>query len=105
MVESRKRATASLKVKYKSTTLGQFTQQFGLDVSHAGIFIKTKNALEPGALIRLELQLSDATPVIQGSGRVQWRRLPGPEGSLPAGMGIEFIRLEPDSRALVDRIV
>lgn len=105
MVDSRKRATASLKVKYKSATLGQFTQQFGLDISHGGIFIKTKSALEPGALIRLELQLSDATPVIQGSGRVKWRRVPAPESALPAGMGIEFIRLEASSRALVDRIV
>src|SRR5690348_7089045 len=105
MVDSRKRATASLKVKYKSATLGQFMQQFGLDISHGGIFIKTKSPLEPGALIRLELQLSDATPVIQGSGRVRWRRAQVAEGALPAGMGIEFVRLEPSSRSLVDRIV
>jgi uncharacterized protein (TIGR02266 family) len=105
MADSRRRATASLKVKYKSPTLGQFIQQFGLDISHGGIFIKTKSPLEPGALIRLELQLSDGTPVIVGSGQVRWRRQAASEGQPPSGMGIEFTRLDPESRRLVDRIV
>jgi uncharacterized protein (TIGR02266 family) len=105
MVDSRKRASASLKVKYKSTTISQFIQQFGLDISHAGMFIKTKAPLESGALIRLELQLSDGTPVIVGSGRVRWRRPTGSESQAPAGMGIEFTRLDPESRRFVDSIV
>lgn len=105
MVDSRKRASASLKVKYKSTTLSQFISQFGLDISHAGMFIKTKTPLEPGALIRLELQLSDGTPVIVGSGRVHWRRAATTQSQAPAGMGIEFTRLDPESRRFVDSIV
>jgi uncharacterized protein (TIGR02266 family) len=105
MVDSRKRASASLKVKYKSTTQSQFISQFGLDISHAGMFIKTKAPLEPGALIRLELQLSDGVPVIVGSGRVRWRRVAATQSQAPAGMGIEFTRLDPESRRFVDSIV
>jgi uncharacterized protein (TIGR02266 family) len=105
MVDSRRRASASLKVKYKSATVSQFVSQFGLDISHAGMFIKTKTPLEPGALIRLELQLSDGVPVIVGSGRVCWRRMAITQSQAPAGMGIEFTRLDPESRRFVDSIV
>ena len=63
-----------LKVKYKSATVDQFIEQFGTDVSRGGIFIKTKKPIEIGALLKLELQLNDASPVIHGIGRVCWRR-------------------------------
>lgn len=100
-----KRAPASLKVKYKSGTVDEFVEQFGTDVSLGGIFIKTKKPIEIGALLKLELQLSNASPVIHGVGRVCWRREPGPDPSLPAGMGIKFIKLDPGSRTIVERMV
>ena len=65
-----KRAPASLKVKYKSGTVDEFVEQFGTDVSVGGIFIKTKKPIETGALLKLELQLSNASPVIHGVGLV-----------------------------------
>ena len=107
MVDQRKdkRAPASLKVKYKSATVDQFIEQFGTDVSRGGIFIKTKKPLDTGALLKLELQLSDASPVIHGIGRVCFRRETPQEPNLPAGMGIKFIKLDPGSRAIVERIV
>jgi uncharacterized protein (TIGR02266 family) len=107
MVDLRKdkRAAASLKVKYKSATVDEFVEQFGTDVSRGGIFVKTKKPIEIGALLKLELQLSNASPVIHGVGRVCWRREPGPDPNWPAGMGIKFIKLDPDSRAVVERIV
>ena len=65
MADMRKdrRAPASLKVKYKSATVDHFIEQFGTDVSTGGMFIKTKTPLDIGALLKLELQLSDASPV------------------------------------------
>src|SRR5689334_4422362 len=101
-----KRSPASLKVKYKSATVDQFIEQFGTDVSTGGMFIKTKTPLEIGARLKLELQLSDASPVIQGVGRVCWRRMPNADPQAPPpGMGIKFEKLEDDSRATVERIV
>ena len=107
MAEQRKdsRSAASLKVKYKSATVDDFVLQFGTDVSRGGIFIKTKSPLEAGALLKLELQLSTAAAVISGIGRVAWRRVASQDPAKPAGMGIKFIKLEPASQAIVDRIV
>jgi uncharacterized protein (TIGR02266 family) len=107
MVDLRKdkRAPASLKVKYKSATVDEFVEQFGSDVSRGGIFIKTKKPIETGALLKLELQLNDASPVIHGIGRVCFRRETSTDPNLPAGMGIKFIKLDPESRTIVERIV
>src|SRR5687768_10729459 len=107
MAEQRKdsRSAASLKVKYKSATVDEFVLQFGTDVSRGGIFIKTKSPLEAGALLKLELQLSTAAAVISGIGRVAWRRVASQDPAKPPGMGIKFIKLEPASQAIVDRIV
>src|SRR5215510_11269690 len=107
MVDLRKdkRAPASLKVKYKSATVDQFIEQFGTDVSRGGIFIKTKKPIEIGALLKLELQLNDASPVIHGIGRVCWRRENSADPNVPSGMGIKFVKLEPESKTIVERIV
>jgi uncharacterized protein (TIGR02266 family) len=107
MTDPRKdtRAPASLKVKYKSATVDEFVEQNGTDISTGGIFIKTKKPLEIGALLKLEFQLSDASPVIHGVGRVAWRRMENAVPGMAAGMGIKFIKLEGESLAVVERIV
>src|SRR5689334_10957999 len=107
MAEQRKdsRSAAALKVKYKSASVDEFVHQFGTDVSRSGIFVKTKSPLEAGALLKLELQLSNATAVIAGIGRVAWRRASSTDPNRPAGMGIKFIKLEPASQTIVDRII
>jgi uncharacterized protein (TIGR02266 family) len=107
MTEMRKdrRAPASLKVKYKSATVDDFIEQFGADVSRGGIFIKTKRPLDTGALLKFEFQLHDGEPVIHGVGRVAWRRSEEQSrADLPAGMGIKFIKLAEESRAVIERI-
>ncbi len=107
MSEMRKdrRAPVSLKVKYKSATVDEFIEQFGIDISNGGIFIKTKKPLDTAALLKFEFQLQDGSPVIHGVGRVAWRRSEhNAKPDAPAGMGIKFIKLDDGSRAVVDRI-
>ncbi|MET0387503.1 MAG: TIGR02266 family protein, partial [Polyangiales bacterium] len=107
MTEMRKdrRAPASLKVKYKSATVDEFIEQFGADVSRGGIFIKTRKPLDVGALLKFEFQLHDGEPVIHGVGRVAWRRSEEQgRPDLPIGMGIKFIKLDEQSRTVIDRI-
>ncbi|HEX7481781.1 MAG TPA: TIGR02266 family protein, partial [Polyangiales bacterium] len=107
MSEMRKdrRAPASLKVKYKSATVDEFIEQFGTDISRGGIFIKTKKPLDAGALLKFAFQLQDGSAVIHGVGRVTWRRSEqNAKPDAPAGMGIKFIKLGDESRAVVDRI-
>ncbi|HVS01561.1 MAG TPA: hypothetical protein VMT16_02240, partial [Thermoanaerobaculia bacterium] len=52
-----------------------------------------------------ELALADGTGLLQGIGEVVWMREQDEAVERPAGMGIRFRQLDPQSRALVFRIV
>ena len=98
-----KRANVQLKVRYKSATVDEFIEQYAVDISRGGIFIKQKAPMPIGTLLKFEFQLKDESRLIHGVGRVVWRR---EEGSTEAaGMGIKFIKMDPESKVLVERIV
>ncbi|MCA9602935.1 MAG: hypothetical protein KC417_12960, partial [Myxococcales bacterium] len=54
-----------------------------------------------------EFQLKDESKIIQGVGRVVWTRDVGADTDAehPPGMGIKFIKMDPESSALVESIV
>lgn len=100
-----KRTLLSLKIRYKSATLEDFIERYASDISRGGVFIKAKKPLVVGTLLKFEFLLQDQSTLIHGVGRVVWRRDPSegiPENQ--SGMGIKFIKMDTDSRALVQRI-
>ena len=101
-----KRTPVTLKIKFKSATLDQFIERYSVDVSHGGIFIRTKDPLAVGTELKFEFQLQDASPLIAGEGVVVWTR--DPEGARPGvapGMGVRFDKLSPDSSDVLGRIL
>lgn len=101
-----KRAPVSLKVRFKSATLDEFIEHYAADISRGGLFIKSKQPMAIGTLLKFELQLKDESRIVQGVGRVVWKREAGDAGEgKPAGMGIKFIKMEGDSKTMVERIV
>jgi len=109
MADTRKdtRAPISLKVRFKSASLDEFIEQYSIDVSRGGMFIKSKTPLEIGTLLKFELQLKDESRLIQGVGRVVWTREPidAVDPAQPPGMGIKFIKMADESREVVDQVV
>ena len=100
-----KRTLLSLKIRYKSATLEDFIERYSSDISRGGVFIKAKKPLSVGTLLKFEFILQDQSTLIHGVGRVVWRR----EGAEtdpdnPSGMGIKFIKMDPESRSVVQRI-
>src|SRR4051794_8262563 len=96
----------SMTVRYKSATVDEFIEHHSHDVSRGGIFIKTPSPFLPGTLLKFEIRIADDKPMLQGVGRVVWKRdstTSGPDK--PAGMGVKFIKVDESSRALVDRLV
>jgi hypothetical protein len=84
-----KRTLLSLKIRYKSATLEDFIERYSNDIS----------------LLKFEFILQDQSTLIHGVGRVVWRREGAetdPEN--PSGMGIKFIKMDPESRSVVQRI-
>ena len=100
-----KRTLLSLKIRYKSATLEDFIERYSSDISRGGVFIKAKKPLAVGTLLKFEFMLQDESTVIHGVGRVVWRREQADASPQdPTGMGIKFIKMDADSRAVVQRI-
>ena len=100
-----KRTLLSLKIRYKSATLEDFIERYSSDISRGGVFIKAKKPLAVGTLLKFEFILQDQSTLIHGVGRVVWRRDEGEaDGDNPSGMGIKFIKMDPESRSVVQRI-
>ncbi len=101
-----KRTPVTLKIKFKSQTLDQFIERYSVDVSHGGIFIRTKDPLAVGTPLRFEFQLKDATPLIRGEGTVVWTRERDPSrAGIAPGMGVRFDRLGDGSQEVLDKIL
>jgi uncharacterized protein (TIGR02266 family) len=96
----------SMTVRYKSATLDEFIEHHSHDVSRGGMFIKTPQPFPPGTLLKFEVRIAEDRKVMQGVGRVVWKRdasLSDPD--LPGGMGVKFIKLDDDSRRLIDQLL
>lgn len=100
-----KRAPISIKVRFKSATLDEFIEQYSLDISRGGIFIKAPKPMAVGTLLKFEFRLKDDSRLIHGVGRVVWNRDEDSSSGKPPGMGIKFIKMDPESRALVEQMV
>jgi len=101
-----KRTPIALKVRFKSATVSEFIDHYSSDISKGGIFIKSKSPMPVGTLLKFEFQLRDNSPLIQGVGRVVWKRDDdNARPDLPPGMGIKFIKMDERSRQIVNRIV
>lgn len=100
-----KRTLLSLKIRYKSATLEDFIERYSSDISRGGVFIKAKKPLAVGTLLKFEFILQDQSTLIHGVGRVVWRRDEAEtDAENPSGMGIKFIKMDPESRSVVQRI-
>lgn len=73
-----------------------------VDLSAGGTFLKADLLLELGEHLALEFKVPGVPRVMRADGRVAWvRRFP--EKDQPGGMGVEFVRLTDDDRAVLSR--
>ncbi|HKE17320.1 MAG TPA: TIGR02266 family protein [Kofleriaceae bacterium] len=100
------RTPVTLKIKFKSSTLEQFIERYSVDISHGGIFIRTKDPLPVGTNLKFEFQLKDSSPLITGDGTVVWTRDFDPTRSgVAPGMGVRFDRLPSESQEVLEQIL
>src|SRR5580700_5274045 len=95
----------SLSVRYKSATVEEFIEKHAADVSGHGIFVKTDRAFALGTLLQLDVRIADKQTLIAGVGRVVWRREAALGADRPVGVGVQFLRIDKSSRAMIDRLV
>ncbi len=92
-----------LKIRFKSATITEFVEKHSRDISRGGIFIKMKAPFPPGTLIKFDIQVAEGS-MIHGVGRVVWTRT-REKIEDPAGMGVKFIKIEDNSRPVLEAIL
>jgi uncharacterized protein (TIGR02266 family) len=96
----------NMTVRYKSATVDEFIENHSHDISRGGIFIKTRAPFPAGTLLKFEVRIAEDQRLMQGVGRVVWRREPErAEEGFPAGMGIKFIKTGEGAAELISQIV
>ena len=96
----------TMTVRYKSATLDEFIEHHSHDVSRGGMFIKTPSPFPPGTLLKFEVKIAEDKKVMQGVGRVVWKRESTDASSdNPSGMGVKFIKIDDDSTKVIDTLV
>jgi molecular chaperone DnaK len=97
------RTPLSLLVQFRFSTFEEFLAEYAVNLSPGGLFIRTEEPRAQGEVIYVQFSLKDGSRLIEGMGRVVRVNPPGVPGR-PAGMGVEFLNLDPESQALVDAI-
>ncbi len=103
--EQRLEVELGLRLAFES--VDEFILRYALNISRGGIFVRTRDPRPAGTPVAFDLQLQSGEHVIRGKGVVSWAAPPSAPGEPPRvpGMGIRFTLLDPESRALVDRVV
>ncbi len=74
----------------------------GADLSPGGTFLKSEVLLEEGERLWLEFHVPGVPKALKAQARVAWvRRFP--TEPQPAGMGVEFLSMPDEDRALLQR--
>jgi molecular chaperone DnaK len=98
------RTPAELRIRLALGSMDAFVERYALNVSLGGIFVRTRDPQPPGTVVELEVSLDNGEVIIRGQGMVRWTTppsAPGEQGREP-GMGVKFLELTRESRALVD---
>ncbi|WP_043413181.1 TIGR02266 family protein [Archangium violaceum] len=98
------RKAVGLLVKLKHTDIGSFVEEFAVNISPGGMFIRSREPQPVGTPVKFEVRIADGLRVMKGSAVVRWVR-PPEDLSGPPGMGIQFTELDAPSQSLVDRML
>ncbi|HVG59720.1 MAG TPA: TIGR02266 family protein [Hyalangium sp.] len=92
-----------LRIRLPYATEEEFIDKYGSNVGRGGIFIATKALKEEGTAIAFEFVLADGTRLLRGEGVVAKSQVD--EGGGRSGMTVRFVKLDSQSKALIDRVV
>lgn len=82
-----------------------FVTEYSSNISTTGMFIVSESPQAPGTTFTFEFSVADDWKLIRGKAQVVWTRYRDEAEERPAGMGVRFIELDPQSRRLIRWIV
>ncbi len=99
-------SSAAVRVRLRYSDLETFIERFAPNVTRGGIFLASRAPRPVGEVFSFEVQLSSGTVALAGEGKVIWvKPFDAAEPQKPHGMGVQFVSIDPGSRATLDRIL
>jgi uncharacterized protein (TIGR02266 family) len=101
--ERRRHARHEIKIPVDYSSVDAFFSEFSQNINEGGMFIHMEHPAELETPVALQFRLPGEDRPIRVEGRVAWISERKPDS--PAGVGIEFQNLSPDTRQTINRIV
>ena len=99
-------APVALRIKLRYDDVEALTERFASHVGRSGLFLPTRSLQPVGTEVKFELRLLNDQPVLRGLGRVRTVREPDPAHPTAVyGLGIELMRVTPESRELILKLL
>lgn len=99
------RVPLQILVQHRFDSVQDFVAKWSSDLSMGGVFLRTDEPREEGALVYLQFELESGEKLIEGLGKVVRCNPPGAGDGRTVGMGIEFVNFDEESLSLIEDIV
>lgn len=97
------RVEAEIEVRYR--TAQEFLSAYSLNISGGGIFVRTPDPLPLNRVVRLRFMLPGISHRFEVNGMVVWSNPGSSRSSLPSGMGIKLMDLDPRSKQILAEFI
>ncbi|MES1206989.1 MAG: TIGR02266 family protein [Pseudomonadota bacterium] len=97
---------APVRVRLRYAAFETFIEKFAPNVTRGGVFLASREPRPVGDVFQFEVLLAGGEVALAGEGKVTWVRafdLAAPQK--PHGMGVQFLRLDAPSRAVVTQML
>jgi type IV pilus assembly protein PilZ len=105
MQERREEPRVDVDIEVRYRTAQEFLSAYARNISGGGIFVRTPQPLPLNHSVRLRFTLPGIAHRFEVKGIVVWSNPASSRSSLPSGMGIKLVDLDPHSRGLIAEFV
>ena len=102
--EREPRMAVEMEIEMKDFSFIKTAEESSLNLSQGGAFIKMDEPYSAGTLVKFKLKTPE-NGIIDGVGKVAWFRKPDGDPSIPGGVGIKFLKMSDEGRALLEGIL
>ena len=99
-----KRVSIERKIDLRFPNFEGLITRMSANLSTSGMFVQTDTPKAPGSEFDFSIRIEEWSP-IQGTARVVWTRAVTESPERPAGMGVQFLELDPQSRRMIRWLV
>ena len=103
--EKREHPRAVVKIEIEFKDIMDFISSYMINISNGGLFIKTDETFPLDTIVLLRFTMPGDPQPIETEGKVVWCNTKGGKGYFPKGMGVKFLRLNPDDNEKILKFV